>query len=234
MPRRLPEFNAGPGVLTVYADIACPWACLTLHGLRRARQRRGLTGVRIDLRAFPLELVNRRPTPKRTLDAEVAVVGGLEPSLDWQVWQRPESEWPVSTLLALEAVQAAKRPDVGGLAASDELDAALRRAMFADSRCITLLPVILDVAGGCPKVNVEALTKALKLGSGRAEVVTQWRTAKDWEVQGSPHVYLPDGGEWHNPGVEVRWTTKSGTGFPVVLSYDPTVYDEILDVAAKR
>lgn len=233
MPRREPEFGPEPDVLTVYADIACPWASLTLHGLRRARRRRGLQNLRIDLRAYPLELVNKRPIAKRTLDAEMPVVGGLDESLGWQVWRRPQYEFPVSTLLALEAVQAAKRRDVGGLAASDQLDAALRRALFAESRCITLLPEILDVAASCDRVDEQALAKALHLGSGRAEVMTQWRRAKDRAVHGSPHVFLPDGREWFNPGVEVRWTSGQDGGFPMVLSYDPTVYDEIIDAVAR-
>ncbi|BCJ32914.1 dithiol-disulfide isomerase [Actinocatenispora thailandica] len=235
MPRpKEPEFSPEPGVLTVYSDIGCPWAGLALHGLRRARHRLGLKRVRIDLRAYPLELLRGTPTPKRRLDAEVPVIGGLDETLAWQQWQGRADEWPVSTLLPMEAVQAAKRPDVGGLAASDELDAALRYAMFGQSRCISLLPEILAVAAECERVNAEALKKALALGAGRAEVMTQWRNAKDRAVHGSPHVFLPDGSEWHNPGVEVRWTgPEPETGFPVILSYDPTVYDEIVTTATR-
>lgn len=232
MLRKEPEFSPEPGVLTVYADVVCPWASLALHGLRRARHRRDLRKVRIDLRAYPLELVNGVPNPKRVVDTEVPVVGGLSESLGWRSWNRPPYEWPVSSLLALEAVQAAKRPEVGGLAASDELDAALRRALFVDSRCISLLPVICEIAESCPAVNTAALTRSLYLGSGRAEVITQWRNTAD-RVQGSPHVFLPDGTEWHNPGVEVHWTAEPGIGFPTILSYDPTVYDEILDAVVR-
>ncbi|GAA3519855.1 hypothetical protein [Actinocatenispora rupis] len=233
MPRKEPEFNPEPGVLTVYSEIACPWATLALTGLRRARRRLGLTRVRIDLRAYPQELLGR-PNPKRVVDAEIPVIGGLDETLGWQMWQAADSLWPASTLLPQEAVQAAKRPDVGGLAASDELDAALRHALFAESRCITLLPEVLAVAESCASVNTAALTKALYLGSGRPEVISQWRTAKDRAVAGSPHVFLPDGSEWHNPGVEVRWTGgERGAGFPIVLSHDPTVYDEIFTTATR-
>lgn len=173
MPRpKEPEFSPEPGVLTVYSDIGCPWAGLALHGLRRARHRLGLKRVRIDLRAYPLELLRGTPTPKRRLDAEVPVIGGLDETLAWQQWQGRADEWPVSTLLPLEAVQAAKRPDVGGLAASDELDAALRYAMFGQSRCIALFSEILAVAAECERVNAEALKKAMALGAGRAEVMT--------------------------------------------------------------
>ena len=44
-------------------------------------------------------------------------VGGMEPNAGWQIWQPPDSEWPGSVLLAMEAVRAAKRqrPSAGGL-----------------------------------------------------------------------------------------------------------------------
>src|SRR5690349_10089527 len=97
--------DVAAGTLVVYGDIACPWSHLCVHGLRKARQRLGLddpvdpnSRVDLDLRSFPLELFNARPTPKRTLDAEVPVVGALDPSAGWQVWQRPDFEYPVTTL----------------------------------------------------------------------------------------------------------------------------------------
>jgi hypothetical protein len=106
--------------------------------------------------------------------------------------------------------------------------------MFGQSRCIALFSEIIAVAAECERVNEEALRKAMALGAGRAEVMTQWRNAKDRAVHGSPHVFLPDGSEWHNPGVEVRWTgAEPETGFPVILSHDPTVYDEIVTAAAR-
>jgi hypothetical protein len=80
-----------------------------VYRLHRTRALLGLEDrVAFDLRAFPLELINEQATPKRILDAEIPVVGGLEPDAGWQVWQRHPSEWPVTTLPALEAVEAAK------------------------------------------------------------------------------------------------------------------------------
>jgi hypothetical protein len=48
------------------------------------------------MRAFPLELLNSQPTPKHTLDAEIPVVGALEPEAGWQEWQGPEHEYPAT------------------------------------------------------------------------------------------------------------------------------------------
>jgi hypothetical protein len=136
------------GTVVIYSDIACPWTHVAMHRIHAARRRLGLEGrVALVHRAFPLELINRRPTPRRVLDAEIPVAGALAPDAGWQLWQAPDWEWPVTTLLALEAVRAA---EVQSLRAAEELDLGLRRALFAQSRCISLLPVILDVAEGSP------------------------------------------------------------------------------------
>lgn len=48
--------------------------------LHRVRDELGLgDSVRFDHRVFPLELVNGRPTPRSTLDAEIPVAGALAP-----------------------------------------------------------------------------------------------------------------------------------------------------------
>src|SRR4051794_3624603 len=112
--------DVAQGTIVVWSEIACPWATLAMHRLRAKRAELGLQGhVVLDHRAFPLELVNGRCTPKRILSAEVPVVGALAPEFGWQMWQAPNSEWPVTTVPALEAVQAAKEQSVD---ASEALD----------------------------------------------------------------------------------------------------------------
>jgi len=230
--------DVAAGTLVVYGDIACPWSHLCVHGLRQARQRLRLDGSAdsncqavLDLRAFPLELFNSRPTPKRTLDAEIPVVGALDPSAGWQVWQRPDFEYPGTTLLALEAVQAAKEQ---GLRASEELGRSLRYAFFAESRPVSLLPVILEVAAGCDGVDFDALGEALGDGRARRAVMEQRTTAERIGVKGSPHVYLPDGSDVPNPGIDKHWEGAEGEGFPVIDAYDPSVYDDLIRTAASR
>jgi predicted DsbA family dithiol-disulfide isomerase len=224
--------DVAAGTLVVYGDIACPWSHLCVHGLRRARLRLGLDDqVALDLRGFPLELFNGRPTPKRILDAEVPVVGALDPSAGWQVWQRPDYEYPVTTLPALEAVQAAKEQ---GLRASEELGRALRYAFFAESRTVSLVPVIVDVAKGCEGIDADALAAALDDGRARGLVIEQRDTAERIGVKGSPHVYLPDGSDVANPGIDKHWEGEEGEGFPVVDAYDASVYDDLIRRAASR
>ncbi|MEY2449616.1 MAG: hypothetical protein QOH79_3092 [Acidimicrobiaceae bacterium] len=214
------------GTIVVWSDIACPWATLAVHRLHTERTRLGLEGrVTLDHRCFPLELVNGRCTPRKVLTAEVPVTGALAPEFGWKVWQAPESEWPVTTLPALEAVQAAKEQS---LDASEALDLALRRAFFAESRCISMRHVVLDVASSIPAVDSDALAKALDNGTERKTVVRQWHDAVDGPVQGSPHLFLPDGSDAPNPGITMHWEGKHGAGFPVVDADDPSVFEQLL------
>ena len=215
-----------PGTIVVWSDIACPWAHVAVARLHRVRRELGLEAdLRLDHRAFPLELINERSTPKLVLDAEMPVAGALEPQAGWRMWQRPAWEYPGTVLLALEAVQAAKEQS---LEASDALDRALRVAMFGDSRCIFLRSEILSVAEECAAVDAGVLAKAIDDGRARRALMDQAVEAAGTTVQGSPHLFLPDGTDVHNPGVELHWEGKKGRGFPVVDADDPSVYDDIV------
>lgn len=221
--------DVAPGTIVVFSDVGCPWAHLAVYRLLAARHRLGLDGtVVLDHRAFPLELFNHRPTPRRIVTAEVPVVGGLDAGAGWQVWQGDLATWPVTTLLALEAVQAAKDQ---GLAASEHLDRALRVAFFGQSRCISMRHVVLEVADACG-VDAEALREALDEGRARRTVFEQCQSAEDGDVKGSPHVFLPDGSDAHNPGIEMEWVGEHGAGFPVIGKDDPRVYDDLVTRAA--
>ncbi len=214
------------GTIMVWSDIACPWATAAVHHLHAARARLGLVGaVTLDHRAFPLELLNSRPTPKAILDAEVPVVGAIAADFGFSVWTADPAAFPSTVLLALEAVQAAKEQS---LAASDRLDLALRRALFAESRHVGMRHVVLDVAARVPEVDAVALEAALDDGRGRRAVIDQWRTVPEADIQGSPHVFLPDGSDVHNPGVTMHWVGSKPGGFPVVDAHDPAVYEDLL------
>lgn len=191
--------------VVIWSDIGCPYAHAAVSRLHRVRTRLGLDGgIRFDHRAFPLELFNERPTPKPTVDEEVAELSPQEPDAGWQRWQRPDHEWPVTTLPALEAVQAAKAQ---GLRASEQLDRALRLAFFRDSRCISLRPVILDVAAACDALDRDELAAALDDGRARRTVVDHYETADDEGVKGSPHLFFPNGADVHNPDEAAIYAT---------------------------
>jgi predicted DsbA family dithiol-disulfide isomerase len=215
--------NVQPGTIAIYSDIACPWAHLTVHRLWEARQRLGAP-VLFDHRPFALEIVNERPTPKAVLEAEVPVVAPHGWEAGWQMWQGKPWEWPVTSLLALEAVQAAKEQS---LQASEALDRALRRAFFGDSRCISMRHVVLEVASKVDEVDEGALADALDAGRARAAVM---EPVPD-DVNGSPHLFLPDGSDVHNPGIDMHWMGDHGKGFPHIDADDPTVYDDLIRTA---
>ncbi|HCA88132.1 MAG TPA: dithiol-disulfide isomerase [Streptomyces sp.] len=230
---RIDEATRAP-VVTVWSDVGCPWASLALHTLHAAADERGQE-VRIDHRAFPLELFNRRPTLKHIVEPEVIVIAARRPELGWRIWSPPESDYPSSTLLAMEAVQAAKTPVVGGLRASDELDSALRHAFFADSRCISIVTEILDIATACEYVDANALAEALERGVGRAEVYEHWRTAAGAGVQGSPQLFAADGYAAHNPGADFEWTAdQNAGGLPRLDAYDSSWTQDLLDRLAGK
>jgi predicted DsbA family dithiol-disulfide isomerase len=218
------------GRIVVFADIACPWAHVAVHRLHETRARLGLEGrVLFDMRAFALELVNERPTPKTTLDAEIPVTGALEPDAGWQMWQRPDHEYAVTTLPALEAVYAAKEQ---GPEVAEALDRALRRAFFGESRNVSMRHEILAVAGAVPGLDREALAAALDDGRARGALMADRARAESDAVAGSPHVFLPNGEDVHNPGIEMHWEGEHGEGFPVVDRDDPSVYERLLHAAA--
>lgn len=214
----------------MWSDLSCPWAHVAVSRLWRTRAALGLAEqVRFDHRPFPLELFNEQPTPKVVNDAEVPVLEAIEPDAGWQRWQRPDHEYPVTTLLPMEAVQAANEQD---LAAGEELDRALRRAFWADNRCISLRSVVLDVAQACKAVDVDALRQALDVGRARRRVIDCFEDASDLGVRGSPQVFLSDGTDAHNPGIRMHWDGKPPTGSLTIDADEPSVYRDLLIRAA--
>ncbi|MFG1822158.1 DsbA family protein [Microbispora bryophytorum] len=218
------------GTIVIFSDIWCSFAHIAVHRLHKTRERLGLTDrVRFDHRAFPLELLNDAPSPRPGTDSEVGRMAALEPDAGWQLWQAKDWLYPSTTLPALEAVQAAKEQ---GFTASEQLDLALRKAFWAESRCISHRKVILDAAASTGVVDVDALAAALDDGRARRTLSEQAAISATDQVNCSPHLFLPDGTGHANPGIEVGWVGSYGIGWPVVSSDDPSVYEDILKRAA--
>lgn len=224
------DLTPAPGVITVFSDIWCSFAHIAIYRLHATRERLGLTDrVRFDLHAFPLELLNDAPSPRSGTDSEVGRMGQQEPAAGWQLWQEKEYLYPSTTLPALEAVIAAKEQS---LRASEQLDLALRRAFWAQSRCISNHRVILDAAESTKAVDVAALAEALADGRARRSLSTDAAISATERVNCSPHLFLPDGTDHANPGIEVRWEGEYGVGWPVVTKDDPTIFEDLLKRAA--
>jgi hypothetical protein len=52
-------------------------------------------------------------------------------------------------------------------------------------------------------------------------------------VQGSPHFFLADGSDEHNPGIRTHQDGEPGNGFLALDGDDPSVYDDLVRRAAK-
>ena len=224
--------EVAPKTLVLYGDIGCPWSHLAVFRLHRARAAAGLQDeLAFDVRAFPLELFNNRPTPKHILEAEIPVAGGLDPDAGWSLWADHPGKWPVTMLPAMEAVYAAQEQ---GLGVSDRFDRALRVAFFKESRCVSMHHEIVAVAGDVDGLDAGEIEKALVSGRHRRRIFDDMQIAKDNDVKGSPQVFLPDGSDEHNPGVEMHWQKEEdGIGFPVIDRDDASVYDRLVREAVR-
>ncbi len=219
-----------PGMIVIYSDLICPFAHVAIHRLFTTRDRLGLDDkVRLEHHAFPIELLNGGPGTRHGSDSEIPTVGALEPDAGWQLWQGPDYHYPNTVLLAFEAVQAAKQQ---GLRASENLDRALRHAFWANSTPIQIFASIIDVATATDEVDPDRLARDIAAGEGRQAVWDDYSTAQSDDVQMSPHLFLPDGTNTTNPGLELHWQGDWAKGFPVIDSDDPTVYEHILATAA--
>ncbi len=223
--------QAEPSTIQVWSDIGCPWAHVAVWRLWDARRQLGLEErVRFDHRVFPLELFNSQATPRNELEPEMPACASLAPRAGWQAWSAPDWEWPGTMLPAMEAVQAAKEQ---GLAASEALDRGLRRAFWGESRCVSLRHVILEVASETDGLDLAALAEALDEGRARRAIFVQWEIAKTDAVQGSPHVFAPDGSNAQNPGLELDWNEAAdGVWLPTIVRDDPAAYVDLLRRAA--
>src|SRR5690348_16971608 len=117
----------GEQLIEIWSDIHCPWALIAVHRLRQAREHLGAEII-FTARAWPLEWVNERGTPRDIVTAETAVLAGHEPDL-FNAYVN--QSWPSTFLPAFELVAAARR--CHGLAVAEDVDYAVRLAFFRDS-----------------------------------------------------------------------------------------------------
>jgi predicted DsbA family dithiol-disulfide isomerase len=220
-----------PGTIQVWSDIGCPWAHAAVWRLWDARRRLRLEEqVHFDHRVFPLELFNSQATPRNELEPEMPACASLAPRAGWQAWSAAEWTYPATMLPAMEAVQAAKEQ---GLAASEALDRGLRRAFWGESRCVSMRHVILEVASEADGLDLAQLADALDGGRARRAIFADWKIAKTDAVQGSPHLFLPDGTNAQNPGLAVDWNEGAdGVWLPTIVSDAAYVYDDYVRRAA--
>jgi len=223
-------FSGAPGALVVFSDVACPWATVVVLRLHEARAALGLEDrMPIIHLAHPLELLNDHLLVRRVIDAEIPLCASLTPDFGWSLWHGRLDEYPVSSLPAAEAVQAARRQSEW---AAEELDLALRRAFFVRSRCIGARHEVQAVAATCQSVDVDRLMVDLDDGAPRAAVLRQAAAAAAGAATCSGHVVLPDGSGACNPGVTTEWLGRLPRGAPVLRADDPAALRAMVAAAA--
>jgi predicted DsbA family dithiol-disulfide isomerase len=175
--------------IAMYSDLHCPYAYVTAFRLRKLRDEyRGK--VRIAHKSLALEYVNKQPTPKGILDNESPILMLEEPDIPYQPWHRPMSEWPMTMWPAFEAIKCAERQ---GADLASDLDWAIRRAFFADSRCISMRHVLFELA---ETVGLDMSRFAEDFDSGVTKRMVLQEAQEGWEqlqVPGSPTFLLPNG-----------------------------------------
>jgi len=203
--------------IALYADLSCPYAYLTAYRLRQLREEyRGR--VAIVHKSLALEYVNRQPTPKRLLDVELPVLMLEEADIPYQPWHAPLSEWPVTIWPAFEAVKCAERQ---GLDLADELSWAIRTAFFAESRCIAMRYLLLELA---ERVGLDLARFAADFdaGIGKRQAIDEAR--EGWErlrVDGSPTFVLPSGKQISGLGLPELEVDERRHDRPVALRPAP-------------
>ena len=170
---------SGPTTTTmieVYADLWCPFAHVGLRAAHRQRRLLERSDVAVQVRAWPLELVNGRPMEPAAVLVQVEhLQEHVAPDMFRDV---AKDNFPGATLEALALVERAYRVDCEtGFRAS----LVLRDALFERGQDISDPSVLASVA--------RALGVASPDDTDREAVLADWREGERRGVVGSPHFY---------------------------------------------
>lgn len=219
-------FAIEPRTIAIFSDLICPFTHVTMHRLFTARTRLGLDDtIRFRHHAFPIELLNAAPGTRHGSDSEIPTLGPLEPDARWQIWQGPDYHYPNTVLLAFEAVQAATAQS---LRVGENYDRALRRAFWGESRPIQMHHELIGIAKTIEHLDIDTLEAALRHGTYRSAVFDDFDLARSDAIEMSPHLFLADGTNAANPGIDVHWQGPWASGFPVVDTNDPSAIEQLL------
>jgi predicted DsbA family dithiol-disulfide isomerase len=198
-------------VIEVFADVSCPFAHVGLRRFVAERRRRGRSGPILQVRPWPLELVNRTPLTGPSIAPKVAalqasVAPGLFRGFDPERF--PRTTLPV---LAAEAAASAKDAEVG-----ERFSLTVRSLLFEE---------------GIDPSNPQVLARELEVhGISRSTVdqdavLSSWSEGKIRGVLGSPHFFLGDR-SWFCPSLDIRHDDE---GYDI--RFDTAGLDAFLDAA---
>ncbi len=204
--------------IEVFSDIHCPWGYLATFRLRHLEPE-WQGHVRFVWRCLPLEVVNNRGTPKHIVDQELPYLLQVEPDIPARPWRRADWEYPVTLLPAFEALKCA---EAQGDEAAAAFNWAVRRAFFAESRCVSLRHVLIDIAR---EAGLDVVQFTNDFDSGRYKHLVMEESERGWHilgVKGSPTLVLPTGEQRPYPGIpELLWDANEH-----VIGIKPGAYPE--------
>lgn len=182
--------------LDMWADLHCPYAYLAAFRLRRAIAE-SKAEVEVRHLSLAIEYADDKCTPYEVLATETPILMAEEPKIPYQRWDAAPAEWPVTMWPAFEAVKCAERQD---WRLAHELDWALRKAFFAESRCISMRHVIFDVARSVRGLDLGRFESEWDAGLAKGLVIEEARRGwNELKLEASPTFVLPDGARKENP-----------------------------------
>ena len=197
-------------MIEVFADVRCPFAHVGLRRLFERRHAAGRTDVAIQIRAWPLELVNDAPLDPHLIAEEVdelraQVAPDLFSGFD-------DASFPATSMPALMLAAAAyeRSTSVG-----ETVSLALRDSLFERSQDIASPEVLLDIASGA---GIE-----LPASDERQRVLDDWAEGRRRDVIGSPHFFV-GAASFFCPSLNV--TRVDGH---LHITNDAAVFDSFLD-----
>jgi predicted DsbA family dithiol-disulfide isomerase len=186
-------------VVEIYASIECPFAYLTEYRLRQV-WRDYDDRVSLTWRALSLEWINEQSYALPLFELERELIIGIEPALPWQPWSRPEYEFPSTMWPAFEALACAQAQ---GKAQAFAVSWALRQALFAQSRNISLRSEIMAIAQIVSRqVDLDVDRFRTDWDHGRYKALVHAESRRGWKelkLNGSATLVLPDGSCHTNP-----------------------------------
>jgi predicted DsbA family dithiol-disulfide isomerase len=206
-----PAVNPSDRRIVVFADITCPFTHVGLRRLVAERDaRRGSQPIIVS--SWPLELVNAEPLRGAALAPKIAA---LQASVAPALFAGFDPEhFPETSLPALALVAAGYRHDA---AAGERLSLAVRTALFEEGADIAD-PVVLDaLATECGLPGL--------VGDDQ-QVIDDWHRGEALHVTGSPHFFLPGGGDYFCPALSIGHG-ESG----LTIAFDQAGFGEFLDAA---